>query len=172
MIRDNKEKQTAFNTLSIEILCSDSEPKCPSIALSTVPADVLDLSIIGLYPVNDKLNESMDQFLNRTATYIEESKNTQRPFLYTQPNGSTLWMTSDEQKNMCLLPVIDRPLNIHETLRTNPIGLRYTVTGDYLYYHYTQDGCNDNGWGCAYRSMQTLLSHLLMNESTTRVHQL
>jgi len=67
---------------------------------------------------------------------------------------------------------IDRPLNIHETLRTNPLGLRYTVTGDYLYYHYLQDGFGDQGWGCAYRSMQTLLSHLLLNATYTGVHEL
>ena len=66
----------------------------------------------------------------------------------------------------------DRPLNIHENLRTNPIGLRYTVQGDYLYYHYMQDSSDDNGWGCAYRSMQTLLSHLLLNSSYSGVSEL
>ena len=66
----------------------------------------------------------------------------------------------------------DRPLNIHENLKTNSIGVRYSVTGDYLYYHYLQDGKDDNGWGCAYRSMQTLLSHLLLNSSYTGVSTL
>jgi len=33
-----------------------------------------------------------------------------------------------------------------------------TVRGKYYYFHYLQDGENDNGWGCAYRSLQTLIS--------------
>jgi hypothetical protein len=36
---------------------------------------------------------------------------------------------------------------------------KYVVNGSYLYYHYMQDNFNDNGWGCAYRSLQTLLSY-------------
>ena len=32
------------------------------------------------------------------------------------------------------------------------------MRGTYNYYHYTQDRRNDSGWGCAYRSLQTLLS--------------
>lgn len=32
------------------------------------------------------------------------------------------------------------------------------VYGRYSYHHYMQDHMNDNGWGCAYRSLQTLIS--------------
>ena len=32
------------------------------------------------------------------------------------------------------------------------------VYGAYTYYHYMQDKFNDDGWGCAYRSLQTLIS--------------
>ena len=61
-------------------------------------------------------------------------------------------MSNEEEKQLKVVN-FDRPLNIHESLKTNPIGLRYTVQGDYLYYHYMQDSFDDNGWGCAYRSM-------------------
>ena len=37
-------------------------------------------------------------------------------------------------------------------------GKQYLVSGKYTYYHYMQDGFDDNGWGCAYRSLQTLCS--------------
>ncbi|CAD7014287.1 unnamed protein product [Ceratitis capitata] len=30
--------------------------------------------------------------------------------------------------------------------------------GDFLYFHYDCDGYKDNGWGCAYRTLQTLCS--------------
>ncbi|XP_043793595.1 probable Ufm1-specific protease 2 isoform X3 [Apis laboriosa] len=32
------------------------------------------------------------------------------------------------------------------------------VQGLYIYYHYMQDNFDDNGWGCAYRSLQTIIS--------------
>lgn len=37
------------------------------------------------------------------------------------------------------------------------------VDGDYAYYHYLQQGERDQGWGCAYRSLQTLASWLRLN---------
>ncbi len=59
-------------------------------------------------------------------------------------------------------------------LSTVKTGSLATVQGDYLYYHYMQNGFDDNvscansvttihlvtpqGWGCAYRSLQTLWS--------------
>jgi hypothetical protein len=35
-----------------------------------------------------------------------------------------------------------------------------TVKGTYEYYHYGDQNFSDVGWGCAYRSLQTLLSWL------------
>lgn len=32
------------------------------------------------------------------------------------------------------------------------------VKGEYTYHHYKQDGVDDTGWGCAYRSLQTIVS--------------
>lgn len=32
------------------------------------------------------------------------------------------------------------------------------VQGIYSYHHYMQDRMDDNGWGCAYRSLQTICS--------------
>jgi hypothetical protein len=37
------------------------------------------------------------------------------------------------------------------------------VSGDYNYWHYLLDGFDDRGWGCAYRSGQTLISWFLLN---------
>lgn len=43
-------------------------------------------------------------------------------------------------------------------MKRNTKGKRVSaVRGDYIYYHYNQD-INDDGWGCAYRSLQTLVS--------------
>ncbi|XP_030305837.1 LOW QUALITY PROTEIN: ufm1-specific protease 2 [Calypte anna] len=37
-------------------------------------------------------------------------------------------------------------------------GMVYLVQGVYSYHHYTQDRIDDSGWGCAYRSLQTICS--------------
>ncbi|CAJ0565784.1 unnamed protein product, partial [Mesorhabditis spiculigera] len=37
-----------------------------------------------------------------------------------------------------------------------PAGRISAVKGSYDYYHYKQQGIDDNGWGCAYRSLQTI----------------
>lgn len=46
-------------------------------------------------------------------------------------------------------------------------GKVYLVNGSYDYYHYMQDNFNDDGWGCAYRSMQTICSWFLIQQYTT-----
>jgi hypothetical protein len=53
--------------------------------------------------------------------------------------------------------------DVHVTLTTRGLedGQRYTIYGSYIYYHYLQDSFNDKGWGCAYRSLQTLVSWFL-----------
>ncbi|XP_064404671.1 ufm1-specific protease 2-like isoform X2 [Halichondria panicea] len=64
------------------------------------------------------------------------------------------WLTSN-----IMLSTGSQLLNPHHHLKqTVKTGSLATVQGDYLYYHYMQNGFNDNGWGCAYRSLQTLWS--------------
>jgi len=51
-------------------------------------------------------------------------------------------------------------LTIHERfLKENPEpGLICAVKGAYRYHHYVCDGLDDRGWGCGYRTLQTLAS--------------
>uniref|UniRef100_A0A6G1SJC2 Ufm1-specific protease 2 n=1 Tax=Aceria tosichella TaxID=561515 RepID=A0A6G1SJC2_9ACAR len=37
-------------------------------------------------------------------------------------------------------------------------GVKSVLEGTYTYHHYLQDRIQDNGWGCAYRSLQTIIS--------------
>jgi len=46
-------------------------------------------------------------------------------------------------------------------------GKQTLVKGNYIYYHYMQDGFNDNGWGCAYRSLQTIFSWFKLQSFTS-----
>jgi len=61
-----------------------------------------------------------------------------------------------------------RLLNAHESLPRGPTvgvsgGTQHLVRGDYAYYHYMQDKFNDNGWGCAYRTLQSICSWFILN---------
>lgn len=50
-------------------------------------------------------------------------------------------------------------VNPHTGLKTTVTGGKQSlVHGKYTYHHYMQDKFNDDGWGCAYRSLQTLCS--------------
>jgi len=49
-----------------------------------------------------------------------------------------------------------------------PGGKVYTVAGHYAYHHYMQDGYDDSGWGCAYRSLQTIVSWLRLQAYTDK----
>ena len=62
-----------MNIVNIELLSDPEETFCPSVLLAITPADILDLKIIGIYPINEQLNESLDQFLNRASTFIEDT---------------------------------------------------------------------------------------------------
>ncbi|KAM7419322.1 hypothetical protein PAMA_016440 [Pampus argenteus] len=50
--------------------------------------------------------------------------------------------------------------NPHQVLTPPTLdnGKVYLVQGIYSYHHYMQDRMDDNGWGCAYRSLQTICS--------------
>ncbi|XP_002157577.1 ufm1-specific protease 1 [Hydra vulgaris] len=55
--------------------------------------------------------------------------------------------------------------NIHEGLAVPQQFCNcFTVKGDYFFYHYYVDGANDIGWGCGYRSLQTIVSWIICNE--------
>lgn len=49
-----------------------------------------------------------------------------------------------------------------------PVGRVETVRGIYAYHHYMQDNFDDSGWGCAYRSFQTIWSWFLLNGFTDK----
>eukprot|EP00892_Ulva_mutabilis_P008079 jgi/Ulvmu1/5643/UM231_0006.1 len=53
-----------------------------------------------------------------------------------------------------------RLASVHVAAGPSPIagGVRAVVWGAYDYYHYGHGGVSDRGWGCAYRSLQTLWS--------------
>ncbi|XP_065054291.1 ufm1-specific protease 2-like [Rhopilema esculentum] len=60
-------------------------------------------------------------------------------------------------------------INPHQGLRSGiEGGICAVVKGKYAYHHYMQDRFDDNGWGCAYRSLQTLCSWFRLQGYTKR----
>ncbi|XP_036326954.1 probable Ufm1-specific protease 2 [Rhagoletis pomonella] len=61
-------------------------------------------------------------------------------------------------------------VNTHVGLRPSGIvdGKQYLVQGNYYYYHYLQEKMQDKGWGCAYRSLQTICSWFLLQGYTEK----
>lgn len=57
--------------------------------------------------------------------------------------------------------------NPHEILKAPRLPIVRYAKRRYGYYHYGQQKMNDSGWGCAYRSLQTLFSWFYLNGSTT-----
>lgn len=52
--------------------------------------------------------------------------------------------------------------NVHEIVKS-PGTDAVTSTGHYDYWHYWCDGKDDRGWGCGYRTLQTVISWLIHN---------
>lgn len=55
--------------------------------------------------------------------------------------------------------------NVHLGLPLPPTdcGKCSLVNGDYFYFHYGCDGQDDRGWGCGYRTIQTMASWICLN---------
>uniref|UniRef100_A0ACD5ZGZ6 Uncharacterized protein n=1 Tax=Avena sativa TaxID=4498 RepID=A0ACD5ZGZ6_AVESA len=62
--------------------------------------------------------------------------------------------------------------DVHKDIPSSDVsgGIMSLIDGSYEYYHYLHDGIDDNGWGCAYRSLQTIMSwYRLQQYSATNV---
>ncbi|XP_057306445.1 uncharacterized protein LOC130644741 [Hydractinia symbiolongicarpus] len=54
--------------------------------------------------------------------------------------------------------------NIHKGLPSPSCCTKViTIKGDYDYYHYSVDEFTDQGWGCGYRTLQSIVSWLIIN---------
>ncbi|XP_045502202.1 ufm1-specific protease 1 [Colias croceus] len=54
-------------------------------------------------------------------------------------------------------------VNVHESDENISKHNCYLVNGNYEYYHYLCDGFDDRGWGCGYRTLQTICSWMKHN---------
>ncbi|KAL9228409.1 hypothetical protein vseg_003995 [Gypsophila vaccaria] len=59
--------------------------------------------------------------------------------------------------------------DVHSSIPSSGVsgGLVSLVQGSYEYHHYLQGGFDDSGWGCAYRSLQTIISWFRLQHYTS-----
>lgn len=79
----------------------------------------------------------------------------------SQPNGKA--RSSTKQKGSLL------PKDVHMGISSSGVsgGGVSLIQGSYEYFHYLQDGFDDSGWGCAYRSLQTIISWFKLQHYTS-----
>ncbi|XP_053972680.1 ufm1-specific protease 1 [Hylaeus anthracinus] len=54
---------------------------------------------------------------------------------------------------------------VHRDILPPEPGQSFLIQGDYEYWHYGCDGFNDKGWGCGYRTLQTICSWIIKNRN-------
>ncbi|XP_017881650.1 ufm1-specific protease 1-like [Ceratina calcarata] len=58
--------------------------------------------------------------------------------------------------------------DVHQNIPAPEAGRSSLVQGHYEYWHYGCDGFNDKGWGCGYRTLQTICSWIVINRNVDR----
>ncbi|XP_014208667.1 ufm1-specific protease 2 [Copidosoma floridanum] len=98
-----------------------------------------------VYPVG---MSTLETYEYRKSLHRRLALDMNRPYFR---KGNAVKFTSDYEKYEYLI-------NPHEAV-TNPGNHDISIVkGSYAYHHYMQDRFDDNGWGCAYRSLQTIVS--------------
>ena len=135
------------------ILYNDLYNSFPFNLESSIPIDLIDNKYISMkidkrIRISDELNLSKTFNINGV------------PFYDFSPLTN---INTENFLDHILNPHLKIP-NILENPKENNT-IRALVRGDYYYYHYNQDNFIDSGWGCAYRSLQTLISWFILNTS-------
>lgn len=83
-------------------------------------------------------------------------------------NALTLATNDAVAANHSKIKGMMRLTNVHVGLSSSGVagGQMRLLEGSYEYYHYLQDDFDDSGWGCAYRSLQTIISWFRLQHYT------
>lgn len=138
---------------------------------SETPADVFKGDTAGFFsmPSEDETHPSLCQSpsevslrAQRARLHAAWSLPTDRP-LFRDANALAFVSAGPSPSNPSQYILQPRLFDVHTSLLTSGTGgAVFAVSGPYAYYHYMQDRLNDNGWGCAYRTLQTLCSWFVL----------
>uniref|UniRef100_A0AAG5DHN8 Probable Ufm1-specific protease 2 n=1 Tax=Anopheles atroparvus TaxID=41427 RepID=A0AAG5DHN8_ANOAO len=158
MVHREKKLENCFNTLVDSVCCSlslieaslldqlDKMGRCYATKCFHMLPRELGHFVTCAYPYGDEVQEG-DTYLRqkRAQMHAHFALSKHRPYF--------------RKANAYRFQLGKLLLNPHETLTVPfPEGKTAVVDGAYTYHHYLQDDFDDKGWGCAYRSLQTLIS--------------
>ncbi|KII62466.1 putative Ufm1-specific protease [Thelohanellus kitauei] len=75
-------------------------------------------------------------------------------------------MISDLSHSLTIPFLKEYLISPHKSIKAVTDGRVYLCEGDYAYFHYGCQNVDDSGWGCAYRSFQTIFSWFVLNGLT------
>ena len=124
----------------------------------------LGFPVCMVYPVKEGTvdDDGEQSIAQRRAVQHALGLGDERPFLRIANSISSIQGESPLGQKVGRLRCVDRGLERKAT------GTLHQIQGAYEYYHYMQDNIDDSGWGCAYRSLQTICSWLKMQGYTAR----
>eukprot|EP00184_Porphyridium_aerugineum_P005539 CAMPEP_0184695334 /NCGR_PEP_ID=MMETSP0313-20130426/2999_1 /TAXON_ID=2792 /ORGANISM="Porphyridium aerugineum, Strain SAG 1380-2" /LENGTH=610 /DNA_ID=CAMNT_0027153769 /DNA_START=6 /DNA_END=1838 /DNA_ORIENTATION=- len=136
-----------------------------------VPAQLEPFPVTILGPVEHGL-ESLEEF-SQLRVHIHESLllPTNRPLFRSVCEYDFRPRSSEAHSNMIQNVKVSRLVDVHlplcSSVSSGNQSHEYLIQGSYEYYHYMQDKFDDKGWGCAYRSLQTIISWCRLQHYTT-----
>jgi len=123
----------------------------------------LGFPVCMVYPAHGTMDDDGEQSIaQRRAVQRALGLGEEQPFLRIANSISSKEERSHSRKNGGRLRCVDQGLGYKAT------GTLHMIQGAYEYYHYMQDNIDDSGWGCAYRSLQTICSWLKLQGYTAR----
>ena len=155
-----------------------------SIALeSSTVGDALEMHLAKLRNIMASIIRSLQTFPTKSAScYCFLNDFIRHPinvvYLYEEWNEDSVELESQRKKvhevfdmpqdwplvrSACAIKELEGFRDVHLSLiesKALDVGVKSAVKGHLAYFHYAQDGFDDKGWGCAYRSLQTLISWL------------
>lgn len=175
--KENAGKTTTWMTFSMDVTCFVGEPRSvivtqlqyavqrmltlarsgrygPAYHFGTYVfwPEEIQFPIFMVYPVKNSCeDDDEDALVWRRAVQVALGLGTQRPFLRIANSFASNNVQTKQKVQL---------KNVDDGLACLNIGGKPVkrVQGDFEYYHYLQDKMDDSGWGCAYRSLQTICS--------------
>ncbi|CAF0932250.1 unnamed protein product [Rotaria sp. Silwood1] len=127
--------------------------------------------------IKNKINKTFRHYyikpINQIVTFLDGDNDKVRNELqmkYPQLSINQPFISMDfGDGQLSSLMSSGRLFDVHRNLSSKVKGGQQTfIDGHYAYYHYMQDNFDDNMWGCAYRSLQTICSWFILQGYTTK----
>ena len=167
-------KPLGIPCITLNLFCSSSNPDAELSIQFSETASLHSSSYFTLLPLDSPIESNISNLLN---SHLEgKMKNINGFTSFWSEFSSVPFLVNSTEKpylrDLGKIPeqfpirnikhvdeFLGKPVNVHKFVQSKSEDEELSmIKGNYAYFHYLQDGFNDEGWGCAYRSLQTLLS--------------